>query len=340
MSEFSRMRGVMLRPAFVELTGDITSGAVLSVAVYRQERVGEGVSWEFTRAEWREAIGIKRAALERARATLRKLGVLKEERAGGDLNDRVLYLVDLPLLLGMVGIQPRPESSLGANPATTNDSEARHDSSLGVNPAYVGSQPRLEPSRPLGLDPAYPRLGSSLCKEERTREQERATCTHTREASPSEPDGDAERLVGELLVTLATRRQAYAPLTVQERDHAKALVKTESTFGASLRSLAAMHPDAWPEVVPRFLQGGDLEDKLSQGYRPRDLAYLRSVLSGWTPDQRPRGQSKPSQNGTPAPQESPRRPNVVNPIYAKRLGYVQREDGSWFNEKTGAVFVP
>lgn len=72
------------------------------------------------------------------------------------------------------------------------------------------------------------------------------------------------------------------------------------------------------------------------GALPGWLKYLASMVEGWAPDEQP----KPPQNGTPAPQESPRRPNVVNPIYAKRLGYVQREDGSWFNEKTGAVFVP
>lgn len=282
MTELPYMRAIVLRPEFVPITGDITTAVVLSVALFRQQKAGEGVAWGMTRTEWRDAVHIQRKALERSRKVLRDLGLLVETVKPGSGLGEVEYLVDLPALARALR-----GSSLGPDD-TQGRIEPRDGSALGTDGAQGRTEPKTRDGSALalGTDRPYP------YKEVENREREStqrarprvAQTVPTPDASEPLPE-HAEALVGQLVETLAARRQAYAPISVQARTIEAAVAVTAKAFGASLRSLARQWPDAWPHVAPQFVTGGPKEPSLHKGYKPADLALLTNLLTNWTPDQ-------------------------------------------------------
>ena len=301
MTDLPFMRSVVLRPEFVPITGDIATATVMSVALFRQQKAGEGVPWSMTRTEWRDTIGIQRKQLERSRKILRDLGLITESQMPGSARGEVAYLVDFRAVASALGrTGPRDESDLGAN-RTQGRTEPRDESALGTNGPY--NQGRIVPST--RDESALPN------KEVESREREStarpparvATAVPTSDASDPLPE-HAEALVGQLVETLATRRQAYAPDSVRARDLDGARKVTEQAFGPSLRSLARQWPDAWLSVAPLFVTGGPKEPSLHKGHRPQDIALLRTMVSQWTPDQDapPAGRNGRGQRDPPVPQ--------------------------------------
>lgn len=282
MTELPYMRAIVLRPEFIPITGDLASATVLSIALFRQQKVGEGVRWGMTRTEWRDAVYIQRKALERARKVLRDLGLLVESVKPGPGLGEVEYLVDLPALaralrgsgLGSVDTQvqlePRDGSALG-----TDDTQGRTEPSTRDGSALA-----------LGTDRPYP------YKEVENRERESTPGARPRVAQAVPESGGpdplpehAEALVGQLVETLAARRQEYGKSSVKADTMAAAVAVTAKVFGPSLRSLAREHAEAWPHVAPLFVAGGPKAPTLHKGHSPTDLRMLQTLLDGWTPDQ-------------------------------------------------------
>lgn len=281
MTELPYMRAIVLRPEFIPITGDLASATVLSIALFRQQKVGEGVRWGMTRTEWRDAVYIQRKALERARKVLRDLGLLVESVKPGPGLGEVEYLVDIPALaralrgsgLGSVDTQvqlePRDGSALG-----TDDTQGRTEPSTRDGSALA-----------LGTDRPYP------YKEVENRERESTPGARPRVAQAVPESGGpdplpehAEALVGQLVGALAARAMKYGATTPRARTVEGAEAFARKTFAAPLRDLARKHTEAWPHVAPLFLADGPKFVELKTGDKLRSISLLRTLLEDWTPD--------------------------------------------------------
>jgi hypothetical protein len=90
-------RPIAFHRCFVEISGSVTAALLLSQAWYWQRRAQDGDGWFFkTREEWSEETGLSRKEQETARARLREIGVLEEERRG--LPAKLFYRVNSDVL--------------------------------------------------------------------------------------------------------------------------------------------------------------------------------------------------------------------------------------------------
>jgi len=76
-------RPIAFHRPLVTITGSITAALMLSQAIYWSRRTTEDDGWFYkTMAEWEEETGMTRREQETARAKLRELGFIEEERRG------------------------------------------------------------------------------------------------------------------------------------------------------------------------------------------------------------------------------------------------------------------
>lgn len=76
-------RPIAFHRCFVDIGCGITGALMLSQAVYWSKRTRDGDGWFYkTQAEWMEETGLSRTEQEKARRTLRALGVIDEVRKG------------------------------------------------------------------------------------------------------------------------------------------------------------------------------------------------------------------------------------------------------------------
>ena len=288
------MRGVMFRPDLVPVTGDVASALVLSVALFEQERAGAGNPWPMSMSAWSERTGIKRNALMRARQSLSDAGLIVESHAGKVGRQVVEFCVDLDALTAHVEFAPVLSRDAARN-GTRSDSARvpNQDGSRIGTGAETGPVPNQQGDGSRIGTGGGPESGPPYM-EVRDHEERRESTPGARprvaQAVPESGGPDplpehAEALVGQLVETLAARRQEYGKSSVKADTMAAAVAVTAKVFGPSLRSLAREHAEAWPHVAPLFVAGGPKAPTLHKGHSPTDLRMLQTLLDGWTPDQ-------------------------------------------------------
>jgi hypothetical protein len=94
-------RGVFVHRAFIRRFG-LATAAFLDQAIYWTPITEDEDGWFYKRREeWAEETGLSRHEQETARATLRKAGLLKEERRGG-IDRTVWFRVDLDAVAALL----------------------------------------------------------------------------------------------------------------------------------------------------------------------------------------------------------------------------------------------
>jgi hypothetical protein len=124
-------RPVAYHRIFAQITGSVTAGVFLSQSLYWSRRTSDPAGFFYkSREEWTDETYLSRSEQETARATLRRLGILIEERRG--MPRRIFYRIDPARLLQLAETLPssRRESRrpVGGNPA---------DKSAGILPSFI-----------------------------------------------------------------------------------------------------------------------------------------------------------------------------------------------------------
>jgi hypothetical protein len=124
-------RPVAYHRIFAQITGSVTAGVFLSQSLYWSRRTSDPSGFFYkSREEWTDETYLSRSEQETARATLRRLGILIEERRG--MPRRIFYRIDPARLLQLAENLPssRRESRrpVGGNPA---------DKSAGILPSFI-----------------------------------------------------------------------------------------------------------------------------------------------------------------------------------------------------------
>ncbi|HUL00945.1 MAG TPA: hypothetical protein VLX29_08830 [Nitrospirota bacterium] len=89
-------RPIAFHPVFVDVTGSITAGLLLSQAVYWTKRVSQGDWFYKTMKQWKEETRLSRHEQENARKILRQFSFWHEERRG--VPAKMYFRVDIPAL--------------------------------------------------------------------------------------------------------------------------------------------------------------------------------------------------------------------------------------------------
>ena len=94
-------RPIAFHRVFAEITGSATSGLFLSQLFYWHDKGEDPDGWIYkTQLEWQAETALSRYEQERARAALRELGLLEEQRRG--LPARLFYRLNVERLTALV----------------------------------------------------------------------------------------------------------------------------------------------------------------------------------------------------------------------------------------------
>ena len=186
--------------AFVGIGAGITGALMLSQAVYWTKRTKDADGWFYkTQTDWEDETGLSRYEQEGARAKLKKLGVLIEEKRG--VPCKTYYRVDVDTLNGLLNQPETPKTSSlrktskleCGNPATKN--------------AEIPQSSEGEPPEPVcgnSTDKAAenPRTITEITTET-TKDYEQTDCADLAEASSSpadeSPSNESGSIEGELV---------------------------------------------------------------------------------------------------------------------------------------------
>lgn len=106
MTDYATIRKLLNRPVafhrvFAELSGGATSGLFLSQLWYWHDKTKDPEGWLFkTYEEWKEETCLSRSEIDRARKSLKDLGILEEKKEGIPL--RLFYRLDVDALLSLI----------------------------------------------------------------------------------------------------------------------------------------------------------------------------------------------------------------------------------------------
>jgi len=136
-------RPIAFHPIFAKISGSATSGLFLSQLYYWHDKGHDPDGWIYkTYEEWREETCLSRSEIDRARKSLKKLGIIEEAKVG--IPCKIHYRLNLKALTLAIAqfaesdkLDCRAETPMVAQFAESNKLDRRIEKTRSQNPANI-----------------------------------------------------------------------------------------------------------------------------------------------------------------------------------------------------------